>query len=115
MKQDRFVEPDLTKQCPRTYVTPTLRACPDAPSLSSKIGFPLGCVLHPLADPKTPEEQIPLVTNTGTSSGSSSILRCKKCRTYINPFVTLLENNQKWRCNMCWTINNGTFAHYLLS
>ena len=31
---------------------------------------------------------------------------CKKrCRTYINAFVTFLENGRRWRCNICSQLN----------
>jgi hypothetical protein len=26
------------------------------------------------------------------------IIRCKRCRTYINPFVTWADNGRRWRC-----------------
>ena len=29
------------------------------------------------------------------------IARCRRCRTYINPFVTFLDQGHRWRCNMC--------------
>lgn len=29
------------------------------------------------------------------------IARCRRCRTYINPYVTFLENNNRWKCCMC--------------
>lgn len=29
----------------------------------------------------------------------------KRCRTYINAFVTFLENGRRWRCNICSQLN----------
>lgn len=43
----------------------------------------------------------PLVS-TGIDQG---IMRCKKCRTYINPFVGWLGNGRQWRCNVCGMVN----------
>ena len=30
-------------------------------------------------------------------SFSLGIIRCKRCRTYINPFVTWADNGRRWR------------------
>ena len=29
------------------------------------------------------------------------IARCRRCRSYINPFATFLDQGHRWRCNMC--------------
>ena len=29
--------------------------------------------------------------------GATGIIRCKRCRTYINPFVTWADNGRRWR------------------
>lgn len=29
------------------------------------------------------------------------IARCRRCRTYINPYVTFIEGGQRWKCCMC--------------
>ena len=30
--------------------------------------------------------------------GATGIVRCKRCRTYINPYVTWADNGRRWRC-----------------
>lgn len=32
------------------------------------------------------------------------IVRCRSCRTYINPYVRLLDQ-RRWQCNLCHRIN----------
>uniref|UniRef100_A0A1B0ETR7 Putative vesicle coat complex copii subunit sfb3 n=1 Tax=Lutzomyia longipalpis TaxID=7200 RepID=A0A1B0ETR7_LUTLO len=34
----------------------------------------------------------------------STIVRCRACRTYINPFV-LFVDSKKWKCNLCYRVN----------
>jgi protein transport protein SEC24 len=34
------------------------------------------------------------------------IARCRRCRTYINPFATFLDHSHRWRCNMCNLTND---------
>jgi protein transport protein SEC24 len=29
--------------------------------------------------------------------GATGIVRCKRCRTYINPYVTWADNGRRWR------------------
>lgn len=35
------------------------------------------------------------------------IVRCEKCKTYINPFVEVIPPGTLWKCNMCQSINNN--------
>ncbi|TRY54099.1 hypothetical protein DNTS_031150, partial [Danionella cerebrum] len=42
-------------------------------------------------------QQLPVVT-------SSNIVRCRSCRTYINPFVSFI-NPTRWKCNLCHRVN----------
>ena len=38
--------------------------------------------------------------------GRQGIVRCKQCRTYINPYVGWMSNGRQWRCNVCGMIND---------
>lgn len=40
---------------------------------------------------------------------ASGIVRCRRCRTYVNPYVTFTDAGRKWRCNMCSLLNDGKF------
>jgi hypothetical protein len=37
--------------------------------------------------------------------GATGIVRCKRCRTYINPYVTWADNGRRWRYAACCTVN----------
>ncbi|XP_034033847.1 protein transport protein Sec24A isoform X2 [Thalassophryne amazonica] len=72
----------------------TLTSIPQNQSLLSKAKMPLGLLLHPFKD----LSQLPVVT-------SSTIVRCRSCRTYINPFVSFLDQ-RRWKCNLCYRVND---------
>lgn len=58
-----------------------------------KLGIIWGCTVQPLS----PELSVS-VPYEG-SALATQIARCKKCYTYINPFVTLRDDS--WVCNHC--------------
>ncbi|XP_036380580.1 protein transport protein Sec24A [Megalops cyprinoides] len=86
---------DLQKlNCSPEVFRSTLTNIPQTQSLLSKAKLPLGLLLHPFKD----LSQLPVVT-------SSTIVRCRSCRTYINPFVSFLDQ-RRWKCNLCYRVND---------
>lgn len=39
---------------------------------------------------------------------SNVIVRCRSCRTYINPFVVFVDQ-RRWKCNLCFRVNDCKF------
>ncbi|XP_075397683.1 protein transport protein Sec24A isoform X2 [Tenrec ecaudatus] len=72
----------------------TLTGVPQTQALLNRAKLPLGLLLHPFKD----LVQLPVVT-------SSTIVRCRSCRTYINPFVSFLDQ-RRWKCNLCYRVND---------
>jgi protein transport protein SEC24 len=60
----------------------------------------MGLILVPFRNHMPNEAPVPLVS-------SPQIIRCRRCRTYINPFVTFIEQGTRWKCNMCYLGNEG--------
>lgn len=89
------LSPDLKKvNCsPQTFRC-TLTSIPQTQALLNKARLPLGLLLHPFRD----LQQLPVIT-------SNTIVRCRSCRTYINPFVTFLDQ-RRWKCNLCYRVND---------
>uniref|UniRef100_A0A8B9GYB9 SEC24 homolog A, COPII coat complex component n=1 Tax=Astyanax mexicanus TaxID=7994 RepID=A0A8B9GYB9_ASTMX len=86
---------DLQKlNCSPEVFRSTLTSIPQTQSLLNKAKLPLGLLLHPFKD----LSQLPVVT-------SSTIVRCRSCRTYINPFVSFLDQ-RRWKCNLCYRVND---------
>ncbi|XP_026037435.1 protein transport protein Sec24A isoform X2 [Astatotilapia calliptera] len=85
---------DLQKlNCSPEVFRSTLTSIPQTQSLLNKAKMPLGLLLHPFKD-----LSLPVVT-------SSTIVRCRFCRTYINPFVSFLDQ-RRWKCNLCYRVND---------
>ncbi|XP_026524465.1 protein transport protein Sec24B isoform X2 [Notechis scutatus] len=72
----------------------TLTNIPQTQALLNKAKLPLGLLLHPFRD----LTQLPVIT-------SSTIVRCRTCRTYINPFVSFIDQ-RRWKCNLCYRVND---------
>ncbi|RCH82676.1 COPII subunit, partial [Rhizopus azygosporus] len=88
-----FVNADPSYQCS------TLNAIPATESLLKKSRLPLALVLTPYRSLKEGDDSVPVVRD-------SVIARCRRCRTYINPFATFVEGGQRWKCNMCFLLND---------
>ncbi|KAG5421220.1 SEC24 [Candida metapsilosis] len=81
------------------YFRSTLNVIPTSNSLLKKSKLPLAIVVKPYNALKIEDEDIPVTCDT-------TISRCRRCRGYINPFVTLGENGRRWRCNFCNLLND---------
>ncbi|KAJ8377863.1 hypothetical protein AAFF_G00250950 [Aldrovandia affinis] len=92
-------EPNLNAElkkanCSASTFRSTLTNIPQTQALLNKAKLPLGLLLHPFRD----LTQLPVIT-------SSTIVRCRSCRTYINPFVSFLDQ-RRWKCNLCYRVND---------
>ncbi|CAJ0914965.1 1674_t:CDS:10, partial [Entrophospora sp. SA101] len=67
----------------------------------NKSRLPFGLIITPYRSLKEGEEPVPVITD-------AVIARCRRCRTYINPFVSFTDGGQKWGCNMCYLLNEET-------
>ncbi|KAH0473601.1 MAG: uncharacterized protein KVP18_001204 [Porospora cf. gigantea A] len=81
---------------------------PSSASQRQKVALPLGIAITPLAT--EPESGPPLQTVSFGPSGK--IIRCNKCRTYVNPFVTWEAGGRRWQCNMCGLTQETSNAYY---
>uniref|UniRef100_UPI00398E4559 protein transport protein Sec24B-like isoform X2 n=1 Tax=Pristiophorus japonicus TaxID=55135 RepID=UPI00398E4559 len=106
--QERNILPPVPIQSPQSNLSPelqklncspdlfrcTLMNIPQTQALLNKAKLPLGLLLHPFRD----LTHLPVIT-------SSTIVRCRSCRTYINPFVSFLDQ-RRWKCNLCYRVND---------
>lgn len=89
------------------FVKSSVNFMPANSSLKQKAHVPLGFVIQPLAP--IPEGYPEL---SSVNFGNSSVVRCKKCRTYINPFVKFDCGGKKWNCNLCYHVNDTPQFYY---
>merc|ERR1719464_927065 len=71
----------------------TLTKCPETETILKKCRLPLGIMIHPFKD----LSHLPVIQ-------CATIVRCRQCRTYINPFVHFVDQ-RRWRCNVCYRVN----------
>ncbi|CAH9115403.1 unnamed protein product [Cuscuta epithymum] len=94
--------------CSSRYLRLTTSGIPTSQSLASRWYLSLGAVVCPLAEAPDGEE-VPVI-----NFATTGIIRCRRCRTYVNPYVTFTDNGRKWKCNMCQLHNDvpgDYFAH----
>ncbi|KAF2007884.1 COPII component protein [Amniculicola lignicola CBS 123094] len=91
--------PSPYANCPPKYVRSTLNCVPTTHSLLKKSKLPFALVIQPYSSLHDAEDPVPVVPD-------QVISRCRRCRAYINPFVTFLDHGHRWRCNMCNLTND---------
>ncbi|OZJ02336.1 hypothetical protein BZG36_04591 [Bifiguratus adelaidae] len=89
---------------PTAIIDPSYQRCtvnvfPASESLIKKSRIPLALVLTPYKSIQEGEPPVPVISD-------GTITRCRRCRTYINPFVTFVEGGQRWKCNICALLND---------
>jgi protein transport protein SEC24 len=72
----------------------TTNLVPATPQIAKKCRIPLGLVINPYQS----GDDVPII---------GEITRCRRCRSYINPFVSFTEAGRRWKCNMCFAMNDG--------
>ncbi|KAL3899312.1 MAG: hypothetical protein SGCHY_002135 [Lobulomycetales sp.] len=94
--------------CHENYKTCTLTSVPNTSQLLEKsrldpfiadiFRLPFGLVISPYRSTLPGEEEVPVINPL-------AIVRCRKCRTYINPWVQFVDQGTRWKCNLCYLSN----------
>jgi protein transport protein SEC24 len=95
--------PPLPGSCDGRFMRLTVNAIPAQQATRARFQLPIGAVVHPLADP----QDVPLIP-----LGPAGIVRCKRCRTYVNPFVTWVDGGRRFQCNVCAALNDVPVEFY---
>ncbi|OMJ22125.1 Protein transport protein SEC24 [Smittium culicis] len=90
------VVPSESHWCPPEHQRCTLYSIPKTDKLLKKSKLPFGLLVTPyLKQNDIPDP--PTVTE---------IVRCRRCRAYINPYVSFIEGGRRWKCNLCLLTND---------
>ncbi|QID87726.1 hypothetical protein GRS66_010409 [Saccharomyces pastorianus] len=100
---DSIVALSETSNVPYQYVRSTLNAVPKTNSLLKKTKLPFGIVIRPYLNLQDSNEYVPL-------NKDGIIVRCRRCRSYLNPFVAFIEQGRRWQCNICRFKNDVPFG-----
>lgn len=92
---------------PPHFVRGSFSRLPSSAAMGAKIRGPMGFVFQPLASAPAGYSEPPTVN----FSTVGSIIRCRRCRTYINPFVQWEASGRRWTCNLCG-FSNETLNTY---
>lgn len=79
---------------PGESIRASVSRLPNSASGKQTVSLPLGFVLQPLA-PSPDQSEVPALGSV------NSIIRCTKCRSYVNPFVQWRANGRQWTCSIC--------------
>jgi protein transport protein SEC24 len=86
-------EIDLSIQCNPSFLRATVTKLVGSQAQATVCRVPLGIVCKPMCGDKgATNDEIEVV-----DFGSTGIVRCKRCRTYINPYVAWADNGRRWR------------------
>ena len=98
---------DFNISIPDRFFRLTCDKVPATNNIAMQAKVPLGGIVRPLALCPPGEEEVPSI-----HPGSAGIIRCKRCRAYINAFVHWIDHGRSWRCNICARINNTHAAYF---
>lgn len=98
--------PSAPGNCSPDNMRLTVNCLPNSTGLRARWAMPLGLVVQPMAD-EVKGRQVPVV-----NLGTAGIVRCRRCRTYMNPFVHWADSGRRYRCNVCDMLNEVPPEYY---
>ncbi|OQS03712.1 transporter Sec24 [Thraustotheca clavata] len=92
--------------CNPRFMHMTVNAIPHSQDNATKCALPMGLILQPMAKLEN-DDELPVV-----NFGMSGVVRCKSCRSYINPYIQWMDNGRRWRCNFCGIANDVPSSYF---
>lgn len=90
-----FISKDMGN-CPPHYIRSSIYSVPGNPDLLKQSKLPFCLALTPFAEIRA-EEREPVVSDLGELGP----VRCKRCKAYMCPFMTFIDNGKKFQCPFC--------------
>ena len=82
-----------------TYKVCCLQSFPSTQQLLDQSKLLCGVLLSPFHQLEPGEAEVPIIQ-------TPQIVRCRRCRTYVNPWISFIEQGSRWKCNMCSLSND---------
>ena len=92
------ISPSPFSNADPSYQRCTLNAIPTTQGLLNKSKLPFALVCTPFRSVKQGDDEVPVVTD-------SVVARCRRCRSYINPYVTFIDGGSRYKCVLCGVSN----------
>jgi protein transport protein SEC24 len=101
-----LTEEMIAAQCDPRYMRLTVNSLPHSLEHANKSKLTFGLIIRPLAPPEEGDD-LDVV-----NFGPTGVVRCRHCRTYMNPFVQWVDNGRRWRCNLCGVSNDVASSYF---
>ncbi|POM73215.1 Protein transporter Sec24, partial [Phytophthora palmivora] len=101
-----LTEEMMAAQCDPRYMRLTVKTLPHSLDHANKSKLTYGLIIRPLAPPDEGND-LDVV-----NFGPAGVVRCRHCRTYMNPFVQWVDNGRRWRCNLCGVSNDVASSYF---
>jgi protein transport protein SEC24 len=97
----RFSVNDYGNCSPR-FIRSAVNSIPTTQKVLNETGLIMGAIIQPLAELQHDDQPnvVPVV-----DFGENDVIRCSRCRAYINPFAKFVDNGKNYICNLCGYTN----------
>lgn len=97
-------------ECSSSFMDSSMYYFPSTSTMQKASNLDFGIICQPLIEQQQEEEEeeIPLINfNLSREDDNGSVIRCRSCRAYINPYVEWISNgmHNHWICNLCGASN----------
>lgn len=99
-------QPYDAANCTPDNMRPTVMGVPNSTALRLRWQLPLGVIVRPMAD-EALGRSVPVIP-----LGSHGIVRCRRCRTYMNPFCQWVDGGRRFKCNVCAMLNEVPVEYF---
>lgn len=72
-------------------------------TLLSKLKIPFAVTISPYPKALREKENVPVANSTNSNY---QIVRCRRCRSYLNPYVEIMDQGSRWKCSLCFVVND---------
>lgn len=106
-QQSALSEEMMASQSDPRFMRLTVGVLPHSMDHANKSKLTYGIIMRPLAPPEEEGDELDVV-----NFGPTGVVRCRHCRSYINPFVQWVDNGRRWRCNFCGVSNDVASSYF---